>query len=62
MTVTPCVPFINIIMPDFTSVDRFRAEQFPRSGEIPYGVCMEIWTEKEDIVGRDKVGDYEDLL
>lgn len=54
--------YINIILPDLTSAYRFRAEQFPRSSEIPYGVCLEIWTEREDIIGRDRVGDYEDLL
>ena len=54
--------YINIIVPDLASAYRFRAEQLPRNNEIPYGVCMKIWTEKEDIVGRDRVGDYEDLL
>jgi hypothetical protein len=54
--------YITIVVSDVDSAVRFRDTYFPRNENIPYGVSFEIWTENEDIIGRDRVGDYEDIM
>ena len=50
--------YINIVVSDRRSALIFRNERLPGNEDIPYGVSFEIWTEEEEIIGRDRVGDY----
>jgi hypothetical protein len=54
--------YITIVANDVASAFRVRDTYFPKKEDIPYGVSFEIWTENGDIIGRDRLGDYEDLL
>jgi hypothetical protein len=54
--------YINIIVEDVNSAYQFRNAHFPRKEDIPYGVSFEIWTAHESIIGRDRLGDYQDLM
>ena len=54
--------FIHIASPDIISAKKIRADYLPDTNDILDYIKFEIWTPEYDIVGRDKFGDYEDII
>jgi len=52
--------YINIVIPDRNKAIKFRENQLPKNTDIPYGVFFWIWINEDEMVCRDRAGDYFD--
>jgi len=52
--------YINIVIPNKNQAIKFREKELPKNEDIPYGVFFWIWINEDEMVCRDRAGDYFD--